>query len=382
MAGRDGAKSALEWATMPAIDSGGPSMNIFEATRSYETWLSRLTPLVKSDLQLKHRQMREDLFSFLRGTYYRWAQLWPKTCPALAKDAVALAVGDLHVENFGTWRDVDGRLVWGVNDFDEVHPLPFSNDLVRLAVSAWLAEEGGELAIAPDAACAAIVEGYRACLRAGGRPLVLADSSSPLRTMARDRLDQPERLWNKLHSHPPERKPVPREAARAIEAILPARGITLRFVHRVAGMGSLGKERFTGVGTWQGGQIAREAKVLTASACRWAEGKKDGKIRYEKMIRRAVRCPDPLVQVHGKWLVRRLSPDCFRIPLSHLPKKRNERDLLYWMGWETANVHLGSVSAKKLAKQLKQKPADWLKQAAAAMTKATKQDWKDWRGKK
>ena len=191
-------------------------MNIIEATRSYETWLARLTPLVKEDLQLKHRQMRADSFSFLRATYYRWAQLWPKVCPALAKDAVALAVGDLHVENFGTWRDVDGRLVWGVNDFDEVHPLPFSNDLVRLAVSAWLAEDGGELSIAPDAACAAIVEGYRACLRAGGRPLVLADSSTPLRTMARDRLNQPERLWNKLHSHPPERKPVPGEALRAI----------------------------------------------------------------------------------------------------------------------------------------------------------------------
>jgi len=30
-----------------------------------------------------------------------------------------LAVGDLHVENFGTWRDAEGRLIWGVNDFDE-----------------------------------------------------------------------------------------------------------------------------------------------------------------------------------------------------------------------------------------------------------------------
>jgi len=35
-----------------------------------------------------------------------------------------LAVGDLHVENFGTWRDAEGRLIWGVNDFDEAWRLP------------------------------------------------------------------------------------------------------------------------------------------------------------------------------------------------------------------------------------------------------------------
>ncbi len=356
-------------------------MNIIKATANYEAWLSRQTPLIRADLKYKHEQMRGDLFKFLRATYYRWAQIWPATCPDLAKDVVALAVGDLHVENFGTWRDVDGRLVWGVNDFDEVHPLPFTNDLVRLAVSAWLAKEMGELSIAPEAACAAIQKGYRDCLRAGGLPLVLADSSTPLRTMARARLDEPERMWQKLKSLPSERQTVPRDALCAIKTLLPDERIQLEFLHRVAGMGSLGKERYTGVGTWQGGYIVREAKALTASACDWAEGKKGGKIRYDKMIRRAVRCIDPLVQVHGKWLVRRLSPDCFKIPLSHLPKKRNERDLLYSMGWETANIHLGSVSAKKLAKQLKRKPADWLARAAAAMTKATKQDWKDWRGK-
>jgi hypothetical protein len=47
-----------------------------------------------------------------------------------------MAVGDLHLENFGIWRDAEGRLVWGVNDFDEAHPMAFTNDLVRLAVSA------------------------------------------------------------------------------------------------------------------------------------------------------------------------------------------------------------------------------------------------------
>ena len=58
---------------------------------------------------------------FLRVTFYRWVEQWAKMCPRLAwqKEHVVLAVGDLHVENFGAWRDSRERLAWGVNDFDE-----------------------------------------------------------------------------------------------------------------------------------------------------------------------------------------------------------------------------------------------------------------------
>ena len=52
-----------------------------------------------------------------------------------------LAVGDLHVENFGTWRNVEGRPVWGINDFDEACEQAWISDLVRLATSAMLAKE-------------------------------------------------------------------------------------------------------------------------------------------------------------------------------------------------------------------------------------------------
>jgi len=45
-------------------------------------------------------------------------------------------------KNFGTWRDGDGRLVWGVNDFDEAAVMPYPLDLVRLAASIRLAPGG------------------------------------------------------------------------------------------------------------------------------------------------------------------------------------------------------------------------------------------------
>src|SRR5437868_13651106 len=76
-----------------------------------------------------------DPFSFFRATYYRWTQQFDALDRSLSKAPVVLAVGDLHLENYGTWRDALGRLAWGINDFDEAFPLPYTNDLLRLATS-------------------------------------------------------------------------------------------------------------------------------------------------------------------------------------------------------------------------------------------------------
>jgi uncharacterized protein (DUF2252 family) len=70
-------------------------------------------------------------------------------------------VGDLHVENFGVWRDTRHRPVWGVNDFDDACELPFTSDLVRLATRAVLAASAARIEVTADTICAFIVEGYR-----------------------------------------------------------------------------------------------------------------------------------------------------------------------------------------------------------------------------
>src|SRR5713101_8301715 len=88
-------------------------MDIHEATRSYESWLGRHTSVVVRDVRLKHERMAESPFVFLRATFYRWIQVWPTVCASLLHAPTVLAVGDVHVENFGTWRDLEGRLIWG-----------------------------------------------------------------------------------------------------------------------------------------------------------------------------------------------------------------------------------------------------------------------------
>ncbi len=355
-------------------------MNIVKATRKFEEWLAQHTVLVKGDLRIKHQRMAEAIFPFFRATFYRWAQIWPDVCPDLAKAPRVLSVGDLHVENFGTWRDLEGRLVWGVNDFDEAAFLAYPYDIVRLAVSAQLAAEAGRLALKPKEACSAILEGYRVSLARGGRAFVLEEENRWLRLIALAELRDPERFWAKMESLPVVREEVAVSAKEALEHLMPEPGLSFRVARRVAGLGSLGHQRLVAIAECHGGKIAREAKALVPSAVHWARGEPGpSEILYHAIISRAVRSRDPFVQLRGRWIVRRLSPHCCRVELASLPADRDELKLLYSMGWETANIHLGSASIKNIRRHASSLKGNWLATAAKQMLNAVNQDWKDWK---
>jgi hypothetical protein len=356
-------------------------MRIQKATKKYEAWLAKSITIVPADLALKHTRMAADMFQFLRATFYRWMQVWPQVCPDLARAPRVLAVGDLHVENFGTWRDKEGRLIWGVNDFDEAYPLPYTIDLVRLAASAHLAIAANHLSIAHEEACAAILTGYREGMEAGGKPFVLEEENKWLREAATGELRDPVHFWGKMSALPSVRGEVPKSARKALEELLPAPGLVYRVAHRVAGLGSLGRERYVALADWDGGRVAREAKALLPSACVWAkddEGSK--KIFYEEIITTAARAPDPFVHLYGRWIVRRLAPHCSRIEMAAIPKKREEDRLLHSMGFETANIHLGSKRAvKNVRRDLAKHKAGWVHEAAKKMVDAVRKDWEEWR---
>src|ERR1019366_5805746 len=214
-----------------------PRMKIQKATARYEEWLAKQLTIVPADLEHKHEQMSAALFPFMRATYYRWAQIWPEVCGGLVSAPVVLGVGDLHVENFGTWRDSEGRLFWGINDFDETWRLPYTHDLVRLAASAHIAISENHLALDLKNAAAAILEGYSESLGGGGRAFVVAER------------------------------------------------------------GSLGRQRFVALAEWHASHIAREAKAMAPSACWWAAGcKGSSRLLYQEILDTAVRCCDPYVK--------------------------------------------------------------------------------------
>jgi Uncharacterized protein conserved in bacteria (DUF2252) len=355
-------------------------MNIREATQSYEAWMRKCNTIIEADLQTKHEQMKKDLFYFLRGTYYRWAQLFPDVCRALSGAPKVLACGDLHVGSFGTWRDSEGRLSWGVDDFDEAFPLAYANDLIRLATSVKILTDCEQLTIKLKRGCEAILEGYEQALRTGGRPIVLAEQEKYLQTLGMDAIKPSKDFWAKLNRLPGVSGTLPRNLKATLERTLPPR-VAYKLVRRKAGMGSLGQPRFVAIAEWEGGCIAREAKALVPSSSMWVAGRTgSGQGYYEEAINGAIRSRDPFQRIMGGWLIRRLSPDSNPIEIIDLPRDRDEETLLHAMGSEAANVHLGSKkSVGNILKDLRKKKPNWLRSAAKDMAKAMEREWKKYK---
>jgi len=356
-------------------------MNIHKATKSYEKWMRSCTRVVEAELRSKHERMREDLFDFFRGTFYRWAQLWPEVCPDLSRAPRVLASADLHVGSFGTWRDSEGRLAWGVDDFDESYPLPFTNDLVRLATSVKIVIDSETLTIRLKDGCEAILQGYRETLAKGGCPIVLAEQEANLERLGVAALKPPDDFWSNLNALPAVRRGLPSDANQALKENLPDSKLEYKVVRRQAGMGSLGQQRFVAIARWQGGFVAREAKAMTPSACLWLHGRTSHRQSYyERAIASAVRSPDVFQKIVGKWLLRRLSPESNPIEIDDWPAERDEETLLHAMGTEAANVHLGTKRrVKNILKDLRGRKSNWLHSAAKDMAKTIERDWKSYK---
>jgi hypothetical protein len=134
------------------------------------------------------------------------------------------------------------------------------------------------------------------------------------------------------------------------------------------------------VSRWRGALIAREAKAIRPSAWVWVKKAPSTEIYCGALVERAIRVPDPHVRFHGRWVVRRLAPDCSRIELASLSEERDEARLLYSMGWETANMHFSTPQAiAKVRHDLATRRGKWLHKAAKAMSAAVLEDWKDWK---
>lgn len=355
-------------------------MDIHQATKAYEGWLGRETRVVATALRDKHARMRDDLYGFLRGTFYRWAQLCPIVVPDAWDAPRLIAVGDLHLDSFGTWRDAEGRLAWGVDDFDMAYPLPYTNDLIRLATSARIARDAGLIDLKPRQAADVLLDGYVSTLRAGGHPMVFAESHEHLEKLGIEVIKPTGEFWKKLQALP-KASSAPRSAERALHACLPEAIDHGKIVRREAGLGSLGQRRFVLVAECKGGAIAREAKALIPSDCVWAYRRRSRRQPYyARAMANAVRSPDPFQRIVGKWIVRRLSPDSNPIEMAALTGKRDELRLLSAMGTEAANIHLGSRTRVRVAlADVRRRESGWLHAAAKDMAKVLEREWRDYR---
>jgi hypothetical protein len=337
--------------------------------------------------------MALDPFIFLRATYYRWAQLSPYICPQLNTAPEILAIGDLHIQNFGTWLDSEGRLVWGVNDFDEAAKLPYTNDLIRLAVSIKLSLEADHHSLIEwKAACADIAEGYGDAMADAVEninlvaPIVLAETEGWLAKLAASQAIDPELFWHKLLEQTSLLKPSQKAIARTIlEKSFPVPVGEIEWTARSAGEGSLGRPRYVGITKWRGGYIAREAKTLAPSAALWAGATESKSIRYQKIVDTAVRSCDPFLQIKriqkNDWVIRRLSPSCTRIDFEKFKSKVDDK-FFHAVGHEIANIHINQPKRAQIILEhfTKLGPSvDWLYEATIKMERAVLHDYDVWK---
>jgi len=118
--------------------------------------------------------------------------------------------------------------------------------------------------------------------------------------------------------------------------------------------------------------VAREAKAIRPSAWVWVKKNASPNMYGFRLAAGAVARARSLREIFmGDWLVRRLAPDCSRIELATLPEMRDEARLLYSMGWETANMHLGSPRAiGNVKRDMAARRGRWLHKGAKAMFEA------------
>ncbi|MFI8766084.1 DUF2252 domain-containing protein [Streptomyces sp. R-07] len=105
----------------------------------FDTAFGELLAADPAAFRVKFRKMAGSAFAFYRGTaclFYADLDQEAHGGPYLDEQTGRVWIhGDLHAENFGTYMDANGRLVFNVNDFDEAYVGPFTWDLKRLSAS-------------------------------------------------------------------------------------------------------------------------------------------------------------------------------------------------------------------------------------------------------
>jgi uncharacterized protein (DUF2252 family) len=351
-----------------------------QSQEKYEDWLSgQLDEVWKDDLKEKHEKMRTGAFVFLRATYWRWAETILTICEDLAHAPMVIGVGDIHLENYGVWRDREGRLVWGINDLDEAADMPYAVDVVRLAASAILSRPAKRRA--RKDICANILAGYRDGL-ASPRAFTIDEEHMWLRRLFAVSERERRRFWKKMDKLSRDSR-ISDRYRKPLESRVPEEGVTYdKFARRAAGTGSLGRPRWVGLGDWRGGQFVREAKAIVPSAWTLAHPQPRAHARPGALLAAGrFRAPDPWYQVHRTVVVRRLSPNARKIEVKDHPDELADPAMLAAMGHELANVHLGTADVRKaIRRDLDQRGDKWLVRSAETAAAFVSADFEEWRG--
>jgi hypothetical protein len=204
-------------------------------------------------LDHKYERMSGSAFAFLRGAVPLWAEALKRDKLLDGLSGEGTLVGDLHLENYGTFFTGDGW-IFHVNDFDETHQGPWAYDVLRLLTSIQLSAD--LKGIDAKKACHEALDG--SCSEKPGDPphsvekLLKHAAGVDMKKLYAKRLKSPKEL---LHSdrQPPAPEAVAAHVPRALELWrrslptdeAPAKKAieVLDVRRRITGCGSLGVER-------------------------------------------------------------------------------------------------------------------------------------------
>jgi uncharacterized protein (DUF2252 family) len=241
-------------------------------------------------LLLKYRAMRASPFAFLRGSCHLFYARLPRGGVLRSAPRVWIC-GDLHLENFGSYK-ADNRLIYfDINDFDESVLAPASWDLVRLLTSLRVGAQSLSLSdVRVHALCQFFLDAYASALAQGKAYWVETETAQGEVRELLDRLRDRQRA-----SFLAERTTLRRgrrqllvDGSKALAATEAQRAAVLVFMQelarsqtdpkffsvldvarRIAGTGSLGLDRFAilvqGKGSPDGNYILDLKQALASS---------------------------------------------------------------------------------------------------------------------
>ena len=341
-------------------------------------------------LRLKLQAMRRNPFIFFRGT----AALFYATLsmpPALLQVPRVFACGDLHLENFGSYKG-DNRLVYfDLNDFDEACLAPLTFELVRFLASILVASK--ELGISRKQALklmSGFVDTYAATLLSGKpRWVERATAIGPVKTLLQSvknhhRCDLIARRTMQKNGktiliidgiHAFKASDADRTRAKSIMSAyastqrVPSHFEPIDIARRIAGNGSLGLERYVMLVKGDGsadGRYLMDIKIAVpstlaatlASISRTKAARKTlisqpaWRSEAERMV--VIQCmtqaiPPALLNAVGAgkraYVVKELQPTADRINLQALGgKRRSLSEVIQTMAQATAWAHLRGAS--------------------------------------
>lgn len=216
-------------------------------------------------LSMKYAKMAQSPFIFLRGACHLFYDALPDS-PLFRDAPLAWCCGDLHFENFGSYKG-DNRLVYfDINDYDEAALAPVTWDMIRLLTSIQCGADALNAthaeALAVSQSC---LDAYRSALN-NGKPLwVERETSGGLVNALLTLLQERERaaFLDKRTTRKGRRRSLILDGVKALPASDAQKKTVTEFMddfasrqpdpkffqvldigRRIAGTGSLGVERF------------------------------------------------------------------------------------------------------------------------------------------